>query len=645
METSGYVYDKHNLKDIELTVTSLDGKKIFASSFLRTILPDSLDGTSLNYYLYYINTLSSSINKYSYYGKVNLSYTSETQATTTVNFEDSVYRFALFACENNYDNPEFAIAQNQACLCAYSIADLRSAKQVVFYLSSTSLSGKGFANVSLSSSWDFPDGWNFESAPYGNSTVTVGIYDVKTGEAVGVNSPNSNVNPHLLSYSSTGEVSSRIHLSNYNFDGCSFDAGSYSFVVRFSNSDYGVNYEYSDLIQILPNQTSSATIDVPDVIELAPNAPGDFLVSITPPEDDKGQFYLADFTWADNANNEVGFEIEIADVSCNRSNLSGQGTVLYIPSVTNDAEWNSTLASTIYSGNTVKKFDSESYNDYILYYYNYFDSADYSPENFSLLRNNDKARFYFQLGKRYIARIRAVNDAGCSSWTYIDFSNTTFSNSVNLFKICYETDSGSQVVYLSQNDGSGVQVTTPDDDLWTAWYVSFISDDSKYPSTNAVCDLYTGHENLVLIGAYTKEIDESYEWCDFDIILYGMDASFGTVYFNELTEDSTGNKRTCSLGQYLDIDKNSVATLKWALSTDGSLSATEIGAAVRYDSVVLDIKKISTLSKIYTQTWNKDLLLMDTQISTWDPGYYLATFTGTKGIYTYSLEIVFKLNN
>ncbi len=32
-------------------------------------------------------------------------------------------------------------------------------------------------------------------------------------------------------------------------------------------------------------------------------------------------FYLVDFTWNDEAINETGYEIQIADVSCGRSNL------------------------------------------------------------------------------------------------------------------------------------------------------------------------------------------------------------------------------------------------------------------------------------------------------------------------------------
>ena len=36
--------------------------------------------------------------------------------------------------------------------------------------------------------------------------------------------------------------------------------------------------------------------------------------------------YLVDFTWDDEAINETGYEIQIADVSCGRSKLSGQGS-------------------------------------------------------------------------------------------------------------------------------------------------------------------------------------------------------------------------------------------------------------------------------------------------------------------------------
>ena len=638
----GVVYEKEVLGNVNMTVKSLDGSRIFESSFSRTILQSPLDGTHLNYHIYYIDTLSSSTTEYSYYGKVKLTYMTETEATASINFLDSVYRFALFALENEYDSPSFSTAQNNACLEAFSIADLRSVNTVSFYLSTNNYSGSGHADISISSSWSFPSAWNFDET-YGNSSVTIGIYDIKTGEPVHVNSANRNVNPHRLSYSAVGEINSRINLSNYTFDSCSFPTGTYSFVIKFYNSDYNVTYEYSDLIQILRNQTSTALIEVPDIIELPPEAPENFSYTLSAPENDDESYYLADFTWSDKANNESGYEIQIADVSCNRSNLTGQGALLYIPSVNSDSEWNSTVNNAVYSENSVTSYNADSYRNYISFYYNYFNSDSFNPESYSLLRNNEQVRFYFQLGKRYIARIRAVNDAGYSDWVYIDYSGTSYSNSINLFQIRYEKENGTEILYYSQNNGSGVTIETPSASNWNGWYVSYISDDTKYPDTASVCDSYTGHENLSLVGSYTVVVDEDYAWNDDEVILYGMTSEHGTVYFNELDTDGSGHKTLCKKGLLIEIDRNTVKNLQWALSSDGTLSATGTGATTRYDVVTLEMRKISTQSVVSTQVWNKDLYAMSLQIATWEAGYYMATFKAEKGSDLYYFEMIFRL--
>ena len=175
--------------------------------------------------------------------------------------------------------------------------------------------------------------------------------------------------------------------------------------------------------------------------------------------------------------------------------------------------------------------------------------------------------------------------------------------------------------------------------------MSFVSDDTVYPMTDGACDAYTGHENLTLVGDYTSTVDETYAWCDYDVILYGLSSSLGTVYFDELTADDTGNTRACKLGQYVEIDKNAVATLQWALSSDDTLSLTGTAASSRYDSVTLEIKKIATQSTISTNVWNASLLVMSTQISTWETGYYIATFCATKGSDVYYFDLILCLKD
>ncbi|MCR4790077.1 MAG: hypothetical protein K5839_03245, partial [Treponemataceae bacterium] len=66
----------------------------------------------------------------------------------------------------------------------------------------------------------------------------------------------------------------------------------------------------------------------------------------------------------------------------------------------------------------------------------------------SLLSGSQHAEFLLELGKRYYARIRAVNDAGESDYTYLDLTHAAadgylpFASSVNLFRIKYDLNGG-----------------------------------------------------------------------------------------------------------------------------------------------------------------------------------------------------------
>ena len=629
---------------VYLNVSTRKGTRFFfsrqdySSDGARTILPNAVDGSTLNYYLFYIDTLSSSTSEYSYYGKVSLTYTSETTATSAVSFSDSVYRFVLYACSSSLSSPSALTAKNAACLAAYTIADLRTVKDVSFYLSSNSLEGNGYANISLTSSWSFPSDWNVSFN--GNSYVTIGIYDISTGLPVSIN--DSNINPHSLVYSY--EISNNLHLSNYRFGNYRFPAGSYSLIVSFVNENTGTVYEYNDVIHIFPNQTSSAIIDVPNILDTRPAAPSNFTVTPLIPDDDQQTNYLAGFTWVDNANNETEFEIQIADISDNLSNLNGTAQIY---NVIDDASWSSAVFNS-----PVTTFSNENYHEYISYYYAYFENDDYDPNSFSLLRNNSQAKFYLQLGKRYLARIRAVNDCGKSNWSYASFADGSCT-SINLYRITYTTNTGSTSVYRSQLS-SGVTIESSDVADWQAWYISEISYDSsgnatntnKYPMSGTDCDAYTGHSNLDLIGFYgTIPDDITYRWYDNDVILYGWDSAFNDVYFDALTAvDGSPNKTRCENEQYLEISKAQVSTLNWALSP----SVPEIDAAAainRYDSVRYSLVRRSTLGLVASGEIDLSINSLRTNVASLKNDHYIMNFTGTKDSKQYHFIVIFKLSD
>ena len=157
------------------------------------------------------------------------------------------------------------------------------------YVTADTLANEGYANITLTSDWDFPADWDLTSVS--KASVSVGIYDLATGEAVSVGG--SNMNPHYLSYGT--ELTPQISLAGYAFGNYGFPAGTYSFVAKFRNSETGKTFEYSDTILILPNQTTSATVSVPNVIDTVPDAPGSLAVSYSDPSDEDIEYYLADF--------------------------------------------------------------------------------------------------------------------------------------------------------------------------------------------------------------------------------------------------------------------------------------------------------------------------------------------------------------
>jgi len=600
----------------------------FSENYSRTIVPNALNNNSLNYYLFYIDTLSSSINNYSFYDSITLTYNSSNQATANVDFLESVYRFALFACENPLDNKTYESANEKAVLVGYTIADLRSVNSISFYLSSQNLNTKGKLNISLYSNWNFPDYWILSSG--GNASVSIGIYDVNSGEPISVGG--SNMNPHILSYAS--EISDKLHLDNYGWGNFGFKKGIYNLIIKFMDNKNNTTFEYSDKVEIYPNQTSIASLNIPNVIEKKPTTPSNFEVSFTNPTSKSENYYIADFSWNDNSNNETEFEIQIADVSNYHSNIDG--VMLQIPSVSNDSEWENTVA--IYGYDKIETYNNDSYKKYIKHYYDYYNSdSAYNPENFSLLRNKTQAKFFLELGKRYIARIRAVNDAGKSDYAYSVFDSGNC-DSINRYRINYYTDNGIVTEYHSQNP-SGITINTPLNANWNCWRLGSYYGE-EYLMNNKIPYSYTGHENLELFGDYT-EIDDgssAFDWSDGDIILYGWGSGSSNVYFSSYLYGTSGSESLCKNNQFLVIKKSDVSSLRFFVSS----------SAKNYKTVKLNIKQLSTSNKVFSQNWQYDTKNWTVSIADFEDGNYLATFEASTDSFpnkTFVFTIIFTITN
>ncbi|WP_296327338.1 hypothetical protein [uncultured Treponema sp.] len=627
-----YIIPKVKGRLVDISVYSQDN--IFSDPS-RTLLPSAL--SSAYYYLFYIDTLSTNDTEYSYYGTVDLTYSSPTLATASVDFSPSVYRFILYASETEISSPTITKVAEKACLAGYTVADLCEVRQIVFYLSASSLSSTGTATITLSSNWTFPTSWDFSEN--GNSTATLGIYNVSTNEPISVGG--ININPYYMVYPT--EIGNSLHLSNYTFANRQLPAGTYNFIVRFTNSDNNTSYEYNDLIMIFPNRNTDVNIEIPEIIEKIPGQPSDFVVTPNSPSSDSAEFYIADFSWIDNANNETGFEIQIADISSSYSNLTSSLPIF--PSITSDSSWEESVYT---FSSSIACYDVNSYKNYITYYFNYFDKDDsFSPDSYSLLHNNTQAKFYLRFGKRYAARIRSVNNAGVSAWTYAFFGDGSCST-INRFKVEYYGEGSVEIAYFSQSE-TGIQIQSPIDTNWLGWYISSISYDSegipndlnKYPMTNNICDAYTGSENLVLIGLFNEEsiAQSEYAWENYDILVNGLDDG-NAVYFSTYLSGNTGTESQCEKGQYFELSKNDVDSLYWTLSSSAQ--------SRNYKTVTLTLRKSSEDTIFYSELWDYSTKVWNTHIAGLENGFYVATFIATAEEYPnkkFNFIVMFKVKD
>lgn len=425
---------KMKTKSLTINVKSDDDLLVFptkSSGAERTILPAAVDasGADVSFYLAYTDTLAASPSEV--FEKDPVTFTADASSTTsgTINktFEVSVYTFRLFCVPKTANVSNAAAALSNAMFVGYAQADLRYSEAITFYLTAETATGNGNVNLSLYTSntastatadlWEVPVGYS----------VTAGIYSLVDDSLVFP----TDGNPTSLIDTTPLTAATKIEKKAFGGTSAAVPSGEYNFVVKFTNTAVSPNktYEYSDKIIILPNQKTTGNVCIPNVIESAPKAPTDFIVAYADPKQKTDTDYIAQFAWNDASNNEQSFEIQLVDVSDNVDNT--QGTTSYTTSAipTSDETW-STMLTAYAKGAT----------DVVTYYSNveptdplitgpkvkYQDSdRNPAPKSYSLIKNKKTACFYLPLGKRYMARMRAVNEVGSSDYAYLTISGLT----------------------------------------------------------------------------------------------------------------------------------------------------------------------------------------------------------------------------
>ena len=345
----------------------------------------------------------------------------------TLNISSANWYLTLAAIKGGDSASSVADVEANAVLAGRANVDLRTGSEVTFTLSVDGLKKEGAVTLTLK-----PLGnWWKDIQGAEAYTIKAGIYDRVEDSDVTSDGKGSGTK-------TIQEIESDKFSDGYSYALTTMAPGTYLFKVAFENSTNGRTFYWSDIIKIYPGQSLVQNVDIPNIIGTTPKAPTAFFAQYKGSEKgmatyaDMSQYlnrYVADFNWTDESNNEKYFEIDIAELAdkFEESNLSSMSDTSWFTSGV--TTYNAASYWTTTAGNVIR-FQSDSTN----------------PS--SLLSGSQHAEFLLELGKRYYARIRAVNDAGESAYTYLDLTHAAadgylpFASSVNLFRIKYDLNGG-----------------------------------------------------------------------------------------------------------------------------------------------------------------------------------------------------------
>ena len=427
----------------------------------RTILPEAQTCDALWFYLCSKNNTAGAT---TWAKPVAVTVTKKPTDTTgrtgevIINLTKADYDFELIAIPRGSettapDQNDEGTAKNAAVLIGVANADIRNDDTVSFYMTAEGLTTQGTADLIL-----YSDGWDLETdfpafhvTTTGSESPTARLaYTKKTvtssttkyeGDLVDGTKKNDfkllTAAPTTTPPTTTPDfsVATAYHSSPVL-------PGTYTFEISFSNGTK--TYTWSDRIIILPGQATQKVIGIPPIIEKVPLAPNYLNVAYIDPESTTTEYYNAEFVWDSKGNdgtndveinNEEKFELELMEIpaAVDKTKITEYVTALADSNATDttkaqawetikttataaggkDIVWSTKdgTTNTAAPGSTAVNVDTKVF---------YGNLETYVAG--SLQKNNQYAIFKLPLGSRYIARIRAVNDAGASSWVYADLS-------------------------------------------------------------------------------------------------------------------------------------------------------------------------------------------------------------------------------
>ena len=536
ISTDAYVFPSKSaevssaLKNVTLAVSS--SASLLSVSSSRTIAPSAYNASELNFFLGGKNVgtgASLAVQQVEFVPNEN----SSSSGTIVVPLNSYNYILVLLAIPKSTtisltSSTYVGDIVSSAVLAGNTTADLRynSDSSVNFYLSPEGLSGNGSYSIkfylndwsSASRSTGDPDNSNLSVV----DNVSVGLYDIVGGSLV------TGTDAESQSFASALSADTA-----YSYTNSAVAPGTYDLCVTFTYA--GKYFIYSDKIIILPYQTTSATIGIPDILQAVPAAPTEFKQGYLLPDSDESNYYRVAFSWEDNSNTETGFELQLLDIT----DLSSVTT----ESENSETTWAAVSSTQITSWTT--DFEGSS-NRYAL----------------SLSRNSTGAVFYLPLGKRYLARIRSVNnDIGGSAWCYAasddvsltipagestatneyltdseSVSATAFTTAIiNLFRITYNVVGGTfsqttNKTYYFEQISDGIPILTPNgvsingsyvytnapvllsngSTSWSYWAISNL-DGEKYPMSYTQCSASSAYDESITYYNRYKRTDSRLE--------------------------------------------------------------------------------------------------------------------------------------
>mgnify|MGYP004519392017 FL=1 len=465
----------------------------------RTIIPDSFDSDGVDFYLYGTNTSGGSFGpeKVTFKGNAEAAGgTSKTVGTINIPANSAVWEFTLVALATGATAPtDETTLKNEAVLIGYSSMDMLNGDTAKFTLSPDGLTKEAKIAMKL-----YTDGWELPTG----FTAKAGIYLLTTGADAAATEKEVAFTDATINETNTVDYAI-----------ASFAPGTYLFKVTFEKTGSNKKFYWSDVLVVLPGKTIDNVVGIPNVIGTAPTAPTAFKAGYVENSEDKySGWYTTAFEWERGSKNENNFEIEVLE-------FNDADTVT--PPADADAAWTTALAD----GTSVT-----------------YDSKFSSKENYesgSLLSGNTKAQLRLELGKRYFARIRAVNDAEESDWTLVDLTaapaeptgtKAFTGNTINRYRLTYFMNGGAyyadkatadagtggktadKVSYHCEDSATGTPITKADETpiikkntyTWSYWSKDATSETlSRYNEPGTAPANYTGYKNLDLYAMFTTD--------------------------------------------------------------------------------------------------------------------------------------------